>query len=133
MKLFKKLAVVAMAITLCFGAGATLASCGGNGGSSTSSEATVASGYKFKVVKADGSAAVSYMVLLCQGDACGVPQMTDANGVATVASNFLPGDKSAAEYDIHVMAPGSSDYLEHEGLEKTPAEFSNDEIVLTLK
>ena len=129
-----------MAFAFCFGAGAALTACGNSSTASTSStgEAPAANGYKFKVVNADGSAAVGYMVLLCKGaDACGIPQVTNEKGETTVLATALPNvggvSAKADAYDIHIMAPGSSTYLEYEGPEKTPAEFSDDTITITLK
>ncbi len=140
MKLIKKLALVCMSLTLCAGVCAMTACFGDDSSSSsttssveTSSEATAtATAYKFKVVKADGSPAVGYRVLICIANgACNPPVATDENGEATVVPTALGG---AGTYEIHVMDDqGNSDYLEFTGLTVTPNAFSNDVITLTLK
>ncbi len=135
MKFFKKLAVLCMALTLCFGVGSTFAACGDDKGSTSSSvQETIA--YKFKITTANDEPAGGYRVLLCDSTGtCGMFQVADENGVVEYPASALPGSKTAAAYDIHVMPPDINDstYLDHTGLKKTPAEFGGAEIILKLK
>ena len=126
MKLFKKLAGACLALTLCFGAFGLVA-CG-----EKEDDTPAANSYKFQVLTAQNEAAVGYRVLLCQGEGCGIPQTTDENGYATVSGIALPVPDTAGEYDIHVMGPTSSDYLDFSGVKTTPVSFSSSVITLTL-
>ena len=130
MKLFKKLAMLTMALALTFSVGA-LAACGGNedSGSSTSSEQTAVTSYKFKVVKADGTAAAGVQVQLCKGtDFCAMPVMTDANGVADYA---FPNSQADA-YSIHVWDAAMANEYTVTGTATTSADYDGSEIVVTI-
>ncbi len=112
MKLFKKLATLCLSLTMCLGLGATIAACGGDDASTSSSSVQDEIAYKFQIVKADDSPAEGYKVLLCKGDEnCGTPVAADANGIVNYPVSKLPGEKKADAYDIHVMSAESSDYL----------------------
>ena len=139
MKLLKKLAILSMAFTLCFGAGAALTACGGNeeNSSSVSSEASDNSAeqnltaYEFTVLNADGSAATNVNVQLCvlgNGAACFMPVLTDKDGKASYNPTGFPG---AGEYEIHLYDQTMTTSLEFDGTETTPTVFSK--ITLTLK
>ncbi len=110
MKIFKKLATIAMALSLCLGAGAALVACGGKGGDTSSTGNSVTSeapaelkpienGYTFKVLNADGTPAVGYKVQLCDTNGCKNSSTTDANGVATITDAVV----SAGEYEMHLL------------------------------
>lgn len=105
MKLFKKLASLCLAIGLTLGLGA-FAACGdGNNSSSSSSSSSSsapaeATGYKFTVKYADGTAAVGMQIQICKGtDICLAPVATDANGVAEVTT----GTFGEYAYEIHIL------------------------------
>ncbi len=128
MKLFKKLAVLCMALTLCFGAGAALTACGGN--TEDSSTEQTAECYVFTVLNADGTAAKDINVQLCVLDnaaACYMPMATDANGKISYTPIGFPGE---GEYEIHLFDL-SMKPLEFTGPVSTPTVFG--EITLTLK
>ena len=139
MKKFKKLAAICMAISFCVGVGAFAASCGGasnNSAAQSSSEDTqTATGYLFKVVKADGSAAdSSYAVQLCKGlELCYNPCFLGADGQATYNSTTVQGFPGEGVYDIHVLGGDFMDNVEFDGPTQTPANYSSEYIVLTLK
>ncbi len=101
MKLFKKLAVLCTALTLCAGVGATMSACG--------EDAPAATAYQFKIVKADGSAASNYMIQLCDADGCdgGPNTISDANGNVTF-------NIAAGAYEIHVMDMATSNHAAYE-------------------
>lgn len=130
MKLFKKLAMFTMAIALTFSVGGLVA-CGGNTdstGSSTEQPAAV-SAYKFKVVKADGTAVAGVQVQLCKGsDFCAMPKMTGADG--TVSYDFPNGN--ADIYDIHVWDASMANEYTVSGTATTSANYNGAEIVITI-
>lgn len=133
MKFLKKLAMLAMAITLAFSVGGLVA-CGGNNDSTDSSSETPAAkeGYKFKIVDKDGKPVEGVYVQLCI-KICTFSEATDANGEV-----IYEGAEGEGEYEIHVyretpfMNPEAQP-LEYEGATKTPATYSENAIVLTLK
>ena len=129
MKLFKKIAMVTMALMLSFGTGAMISACGGDNGNGTSSEQTE-NAYIFTVLNADGTAAVGVNVQLCalgNASVCYMPVATDANGKANYAPMGFPG---AGEYEIHLLDEYNHP-LEFDGPVSTPTIYS--EITLTLK
>ena len=134
MKLFKKLAMVTMALILSLGAGAMITSCGGDtdNTSTNSSVEQTTEGYTFIVLNVDGSAAANVNVQLCTLNpdgslgACFMPVATDANGKAIYSA--VPG---AGEYEIHLFDASMVNALEFTGDTTTPAAYS--EITLTLK
>jgi hypothetical protein len=141
MKLSKKILSLCMAAALCFGVGA-LTACGGNGGSSESSSSNEqsASGYLFKVVTADGQAPEVgvYQIQLCKGvESCFMPIALDENGTAMINESVIVGFPGAGVYDIHILGPELNEdgfpYAEYEGATVTPASYSSEYIVLTLK
>ena len=130
MKLFKRLAMMAMALGFCFCAGATVAACGGDNGNGTSSEQTT-NAYTFIVLNADGSAAEGVNVQLCvlgNSAACFMPVAADANGEVVYTPTGFPG---AGEYEIHLLSADYSTSLEFNGPVTTPTIYST--ITLTLK
>ena len=152
MKILKKIAALCMAISLCVCVGVFAASCGGAGDSSAtqSSEAPqTATGYLFKIVDKDGNAVTSYtcevagetvtnpiQVQLCQGTTmCFMPVALDDNGQAIYNATTAMGFPGAGVYDIHILGGGEfgTDNLEFEGATQTPANYSTEYIVLTLK
>ncbi len=127
MKLLKKLAIFAMALTLCTGV-VTFAACGED--NTPAITAPTEDGYHFQVLDKDGKALNDeYAVQLC-GNIC-IPLTLDANGCVS----FLPSDVEilggAGEYEIHVVK--LADELDFEGPTTTPASFSKDRITLKLK
>lgn len=138
MKLFKKLAALCMAISLCACVGVFAASCGGAGGNSeqsSSEQQQTATGYLFKVVNADGTPAAStYAVQLCKGlELCYTPAFLDAKGEAVYNSTAVIGFPGEGVYDIHVLGGDFMDSVEFDGPTQTPANYSAEYIVLTLK
>ena len=135
MKFFKKMAIACLTLTMLAGL-ASFAACGGdnnnaNGNnSSESSTPAEAEAYKFKIVKADGTPAVGYVVELCITE-CTFSSPADANGEISYA-----GTEGEGEYEIHVFTGnpmlGEATSVEFTGATKTPAKYSNDVIVLTL-
>ncbi len=97
MKLWKKLAVLGMALTMCFGVGAALSACDKGAGDSAS-EATV-KGYDFKVVMKNGDPAVGYQIQLCI--AGGTTCLNPVN-VGTDGTLFYEADTTKS-YEVHVM------------------------------
>ena len=125
MKLFKKLATLTMALGFCFGAGATVAACGGN------EQTTSAIAYEFIILNADGSAAEGVNVQLCVlGNAatCYMPIAADAHGKVIYTPAGFPGK---GEYEIHLLSADYSTSLEFDGPVSTPTIYST--IILTLK
>lgn len=137
MKLFKKIATLALALTLCAGIGAFAAACDNTGENSNSVTSEVPSedgAYKFKIVNKDGSAATGYSIQLCSYKADGVtlescyqPVAADENGL--VSYDCAP---SAAVYEIHVL-DALNNSVEFTGETKTPAAYNTEAIVITLK
>ncbi len=141
MKLFKKLAVLCLSLTMCLGVGASFAACGGDDKSTTSSVVDEAIAYKFQIKRANGEVAAGYRVLLCKGeDQCGQFVAADANGIVEYPVSKLPeidGARTAMAYDIHVLEPDvdKSDYLglSNSTLKTTPTAFApTTTITLTL-
>lgn len=148
MKIFKKIAALCMAISLCAGVGA-LTACGGNSGDDSSSvEQSQASGYLFKVVNANGEAVTTFSydndgttvenpiaIQLCEDELCYNPCFVDANGQANYNAATVSGFPGEGVYDIHIIGGGKygADNLEFEGPTQTPANYSSEYIVLTLK
>ena len=129
MKFLKKLAVITMAFTLCFGAGAALTACGGGADNESSVEQTVTA-YTFTVLNKDGSAAKDINVQLCvlgNAAACYMPMATDASGKVTYNPMGFPGE---GEYEIHLFDLNMN-ALEFTGPVSTPTVYG--EITLTLK
>ena len=127
MKILKKIAVLSMALMLCFGAGAALTACGGNKDNGTSVEQT-ATAYEFTVLNADGTPAKDVKVQLCvlgNAAACYMPVATDANGKVTYNPMGFPGE---GEYEIHLFDL-SMNALTVDGPVSTPTVFG--EITLT--
>lgn len=127
MKVFKKLAGLCLALTLCSGICA-FAACGeSDPADSTPTQSTpvVKEGYKFKIVDKDGNPVQGYYVQLCDDIGCKTSSATDANGEVV----FAPSS-GAGVYDIHVFT--GSAQPNHNGLTQTPAEYNSDVIVLTL-
>ena len=79
-----------------------------------------------KLVDKDGNPVAGYRVQICISG-CTMSDPTDANGEVTVV-----GAEGENAYDIHVV-DGSFQGVEFEGATKTPATYSDDVIVLTLK
>lgn len=131
MKLFKKIAMLTMALALTFSVGA-LAACDGNGESSTpdsSTEQPAAASYKFKVVNANGEAVSGVQIQLCKGeDFCAMPVMTDANGKADYA---FPNSQADA-YSIHVWDAAMQNEYTISGNAVTSADYDGAEIVITI-
>ena len=141
MKLFKKLAIACLSLTMLAGF-AAFASCGdktndnpANSNSNTESSSEVSSdvaqteAFKFRVLKADGTPAVGYVVQLCN-KTCAFSEATDENGEVS----FAGGDGEVV-YEIHVFSAlpqKGGKIVAHTGATSTPAEYSNDVIVLTL-
>ncbi len=98
MKLFKKLATLCLALTLCVGVGVAMTSCGDETNGDNEQVQVIKDGYTFKVVNADGSAAKNYMIQLCNEGGCvgGPTTVTNDNGVTSVKT-------AAGVYEIHVM------------------------------
>ncbi len=67
MKLFKKLAILTMALTLCVGVSSTAIACGGEEKPAVVNPVNGTT-YNFKVVHDDGTAATGYSVQLCTID-----------------------------------------------------------------
>lgn len=135
MKIFKKLAALCMAISLCLGVGA-LASCGGSDGDSSSSvQQNTDAGYLFKVVNADGSAATGdFAIALCQGTTlCYDTVNVDENGCVLYNADTVEGFPGEGVYDIHIYSGEFFDETEFDGMKQTPATYSDEYIVLTLK
>ena len=135
MKLFKKLAIMTMALAFCCG-GAALTACGGGDDtkdSSTPTESSVeqtAEAYTFTVLNADGSAAANVNVQLCalgNASVCYMPMATDTNGKVTYNPMSFPGK---GEYEIHLF-DASMNAVEFDGPVTTPTVYG--EITLTLK
>ena len=149
MKLLRKLAILATALTLCLGASALFTACGGGNNSSSSSsvssvavsssassvaasssEESAATAYKFVVLNSDGTPAKDINVQLCTAGAtmCFMPMLTDADGVVKYAPMGFPGE---GEYEIHLFTADMTTPLEFNGSATTPATFNT--ITLTLK
>ena len=136
MKLLKKLAILAISLTLCLGAGALTTACGGNDSSSSSvssvesSTETTTNAYTFIVLNKDGTPAANVNVQLCtlgDGASCFMPILTDANGkVEYTFDGFTEG-----EYEIHLFDSTMATVLKFDGPTTTTATFST--ITLTLK
>ena len=125
MKLFKRLAMMAMTLGFCFCAGATVAACGGN------EQTTSATAYVFIILNEDGSAAEGVNVQLCvlgNAAACYMPIAADANGKVIYTPAGFPGK---GEYEIHLLSADYSTSLEFNGPVSTPTVYST--ITLTLK
>ena len=133
MKLLKKLAIFATALTLCLGASALVTACkDGDNSSSSSVESSVeatANAYTFIILNKDGTPAKDVNVQLCTpgaGGACFMPVLTDAAGRVEYTST--PGE---GEYEIHLFSADMATALEFDGPTTTTATFST--ITLTLK
>ncbi len=123
MKFFKKLAVLCTALTLCFGIGTSLVACGGDKKESSSSSQTL-SGYYFKVLKADGTAAKGYRVQLCTADNvnCLSPVAVGDDGMVAYTAD------PATAWVIHLMEGtkqvSSLDYQITNGSSTIPANYN---------
>ena len=132
MKFFKKLAIACLTLTM-FAGLASFAACGGNADNNSSSESSTPAQtgtYKFKIVKADGTPAVGYVVQLCS-KTCIFSEPADANGEISCA-----GTEGEGAYEIHVFTANpnlvEAVAVEFDGPTQTPATYSDDIIVLTL-
>ena len=127
MKLFKKLAVACLSLTMFAGIGfltTSTAACG------TKTEAPATDTYNFKIVNADNTPAVGYVIQLCI-NTCTFSQPTNAKGEVSYA-----GTEGAGAYEIHVFTANPADGglpVEFTGATHTPAEYSSDVIVLQIK
>ena len=135
MKFFKKLAIACLTLTM-FAGLASFAACGGNTDNNSSSESSTPAqteGYKFKIVKADGTPAAGYVVQLCI-TTCTFSEPANANGEISYA-----GTEGEGKYEIHVFtanpmtAMNGAESVEFTGATHTPEQYSDDVIVLTLK
>ena len=145
MKIFKKIAGLCLALTLCAGMLAFTA-CGDGGNTPPASSSTPpasseqpdtqkATGHKFRVLDKDGKPVAGVFIQLCK-DTCTFSAATDANGEVSYA-----GGDGEVEYSIHVWTvdpmnnPDGKEVkeFEFEGEAKTPAVVGEDVIVLTLK
>ncbi len=135
MKVFKKLAGLCLALTLCSGICA-FAACGeSDPADSTPSvnNPVGATGYKFKIVNADGTPASNVGIQLCtlkpDGtlDLCKAPVMVDAKGEVLY-------EVEAMVYEIHVFdySTGSAHMNYESETTTTSATYNSDVIVLTL-
>lgn len=124
MKVFKKLASVMLALTLCLGLFGLVA-CNKN------DEPAVADSYYFQIIKEDGNPADSnYSVQLCTEDGltCRQPVKADENGYVHVKVEKMV-------YVIHVFKvkeEGGSAEQVFQGPTKTTAEYNSEPIILTL-
>lgn len=120
MNIFKKLAGICMAISLCLGVCAFTA-CGNNndGGFQAKENA-----YNFRVVNADGTAATGYQVQLCTAD-----QTTCYPGVAVDGEGYCAYTCPEGVYEIHLL-PADTEFTSNPEL--TPATYSTEIIVITL-
>lgn len=128
MKLFKKLATICVAITMCFGLGLTLTACD-NGGNPTNSEQSANATYVFSVTK-NNAAAIGYEIQLCTKNAdgslgaCLQPVAVGADGLAKIAISDVN-----SVYEIHVMKDGSPlDKSKYITFGDVPANYNGDEI-----
>ena len=135
MKLFKKLAIACLSLTMLAGF-ASFAACGStdnnsasNSGNSNTEQPAQTEGFKFKVVKADGTPAVGYVVQLCN-NTCTFSEAANENGEITFG-----GGEGALAYEIHVFSAlpqNGGVQVEFTGATHTPAEYSDDVITLTI-
>ncbi|MBQ2769154.1 MAG: hypothetical protein IJF44_04190 [Clostridia bacterium] len=132
MKVFKKLAGLCLALTLCSGICA-FAACGesepADDSTPHSSTPVAKEGYKFKIVDKDGNPVQGYKVQLCI-NTCTFSEATDANGEVTYG-----GDEGEGAYEIHVFTAHPNDggvSVAFEGPTTTPTAYSENVIVLTL-
>ena len=132
MKFFKKLAIACLTLTM-FAGLATFAACGdnnnANNGNSNTQQPAQTEGFKFKIVKADGTPAVGYVVQLCKST-CAFSEPADKNGEVTFG-----GAEGEISYEIHVftaLPQNGGQMVEFTGAANTPAEYSNDVITLTI-
>ncbi len=130
MKILKKLAILVMALTLCVGVGATVVACDKDGTKNEQSQ----KGYSFKVVNADGTPAVGYVIQLCytSGTCLENQPVTDEEGKV-----FFELEDTAQAYSLHVWSadPKTSNdakELEFTGLKTIPANYET-EISITLR
>ena len=135
MKLFKKLAILCTALTLCCGVSVALTACEGDEPSSGIS-ATQETVYKFKVLNKDGTAATQYKVQLCKKDENGklgaclsVLGVVGADGVATISVA-----DTSTKYEIHLISVESGDLLDKfsYNTQDTPVGHDGSEIVVRL-
>lgn len=147
MKIFKKIAGLCLALTLCAGMMAFTA-CGDGGNTPPASSSTPpasseqpdtqqATGHKFRVLDKDGKPVAGVFIQLCTDKNCYFSETaTDANGEVSYI-----GEAGEVVYDIHVYSvnpmnnPDGKEVkdFEFEGAAKTPAVVGEDVIVLTLK
>ncbi len=133
MKFFKKLAIACLTLTM-FAGLATFAACGDNNNANNSNSNTESpaqtEGFKFKIVKADGSPAVGYVVQLCKST-CAFSEPVNANGEVIFA-----GVEGEISYEIHVftaLPQNGGQMVEFTGAAETPTQYGDDVITLTLK
>ncbi len=133
MKLFKKLAAICMALTMCFGLGMAFTACGGN--DNPGAEQNYAATYVFNVTK-NNAAAVGYQIQLCSKNAdgtlgaCEQPVDVGSDGIAKVGIT----DVSTA-YEIHVMKDNKQlgkDYYAISGLVDIPANYNGGTITIII-
>ncbi len=136
MKLFRKLAVLCMALTLCCGVGAAMAACGEKDPAPSSTEAPasdvkpIENGYTFKLLKADGSPAAGYQIQICKEDnsICLAPVVVAANGVANVVV-----ENKTIPYAIHILDESYAPVEDFDGMSVIPANYDGGVIELKLK
>ena len=130
MKIFKKLAIVCLSLTMMAGVAAFTACGNNNGNNNTNSETPATETYNFKVVNADGTPAVGYVIQLCI-NTCTFSQPTNASGEVSYA-----GTEGAGAYEIHVFTANPAEGgepVEFTGATHTPTEYSSEVIVLQLQ
>ncbi len=124
MKLFKKLAILGMALSLCFGAGAALTACGDESDSSSQEQTT---SYSFKLLNADDTPAVGYKIQLCKTDgSCLAFKAVGADGKVSYPVN------PTEAYEVHVLNE-NDEQVEFVGTKTLAANYDGGEISLKLK
>ncbi len=130
MKLFKKLAVLVMSLTLCVGFGATVAACGKD--DKPTAEQPAKDGYSIKVLDTEGNPFTDCAVSICTADGvyCSKLLAPNAKGTAVFSGENLPTG-GAAEYVVHVYNEDMEEY-DLTGDTTTPAEFPNKILTVTV-
>lgn len=131
MKFLKKLAIACLTLTM-FAGLASFAACGDtndNGNGTSNNQPAQTETFKFKILKADGSPAVGYVVQLCERT-CAFSEPANENGEVSCA-----GADGEVSYAIHVFTANPTKggkQVSHTGATHTPAKYSEEVIVLTL-
>ena len=140
MKIFKKLATLALALTLCAGIGA-FAACDNTSGSSNSSSSSsnVETGaYLFKVLKADGSAATGYLFGLCSlkddgsKNLCYGTVTVDETGMVSYSADNVMGFPGEGKYAPQITDADFNE-IAYEMSSPVPTSYNTEPIVITLK